>query len=171
MISSATSRLDRLLARLAAQKAWLEDAAARVSGLPGPILEVGLGKGRTYDHLRRLMPGRRILAFDLDLHAPSDARPADADLLLGDFRVTLPRARAEIGDHRAVLIHADFGSEDATLDAQTSEWLGALLAPLNSAGWGSALRSAASARWLAPVIAAAPTRLALLWPVGERPSL
>src|SRR4051812_9672846 len=129
MISSATSLLDRLLARLAAQKAWLEDAAARVSCLPGPVLEVGLGKGRTYDHLRRLMPGRRILAFDLDLHAPSYARPADADLLLGDFRMMLPRARAEIGDHTAVLIHAPFGSGGGTPDAHTTERPGAPPAP------------------------------------------
>ena len=30
----------------------------------GPVIELGLGNGRTYDHLRERLPGRRIIAFD-----------------------------------------------------------------------------------------------------------
>ncbi|MYG53434.1 MAG: hypothetical protein F4204_14125, partial [Rhodospirillaceae bacterium] len=40
------SRLERMIARLATQRAVLDWAAERVSGIDGPVLEIGLGKGR-----------------------------------------------------------------------------------------------------------------------------
>ncbi len=83
------SRLDRMIARLTTQRRALERAAEEIGGLPGPVLEIGLGKGRTYSHLRKLFPERTIIAFDRDLHAPADAAPAGDDLVLGDFRDTL----------------------------------------------------------------------------------
>ncbi|WP_292240356.1 class I SAM-dependent methyltransferase [Mesorhizobium sp.] len=103
------SRLDRMIARLTTQRRALERAAEETRDLPGPVLEIGLGKGRTYSHLRKLFPDRRIIAFDRDLHAPADAAPAGADLVLGDFRETLS---ALSGCAPAALAHADFGSED-----------------------------------------------------------
>ncbi|MGH6887075.1 MAG: class I SAM-dependent methyltransferase, partial [Geminicoccales bacterium] len=48
------SRLDSFIRRLEAQRACLDLAAARIADLPGPVLELGLGNGRTYDHLREL---------------------------------------------------------------------------------------------------------------------
>ena len=128
------SRLERMLARLTAQKAWLDMAAGAVRDLPGPVLEVGLGKGRTFDHLRHLMPGRRILCLDMDLHAPAAARPPADDLLLGDFRETLPALRDRLGADLAALAHADFGSEDRAHDAAQADWLGGLLRPLVRTG-------------------------------------
>ena len=53
------SRLDSFIRRLEAQRACLALAAGRIGGLPGPVLELGLGNGRTYDHLRELLPGAR----------------------------------------------------------------------------------------------------------------
>jgi hypothetical protein len=105
-------------------------AAAAVRGLPGPVLEVGLGKGRTFDHLRHRLPGRRILCLDMDLHAPTAARPDTDDLVLGDFRDTLPALRERLGADLATLVHADFGSEDRAHDAAQADWLGGLLRPL-----------------------------------------
>ncbi|RWD65527.1 MAG: hypothetical protein EOS36_07450 [Mesorhizobium sp.] len=125
------SRLDRMIARLTTQRRALERAAQEIRGLPGPVLEIGLGKGRTYSHLRKLFPERRIIAFDRDLHAPADAAPAGTDLVLGDFRETLS---ALSGRASAVLAHADFGSEDPIRDAAQAGWLAALIDALMAPG-------------------------------------
>lgn len=126
------SRLDRMLARLTAQKAVLEAAAAAIADRPGPIAEVGLGKGRTFDHLRRLLPEREIFAFDGSLHAPADAVPPEDRLVLGRFEATLPAAGALIG--RAVLVHADFGTEAPDRDAATARRLAGPIADLAASG-------------------------------------
>ncbi|MFE0758853.1 class I SAM-dependent methyltransferase [Inquilinus sp. NPDC058860] len=118
------SRLDRMIARLTTQRRALERAAEEIRGVPGPVLEIGLGKGRTYSHLRKLFPERPIIAFDRDLHAPADAAPAGADLVLGDFHETLP---ALSGRAPAALAHADFGSEDRVRDAAQAGWLAGLI--------------------------------------------
>ena len=62
-----------------------------IVGIDGPVLEIGLGNGRSYDHLRaRLVGSRTILAFDFALAAhPACVPPADC-LILGDMRETLP---------------------------------------------------------------------------------
>ncbi|MDG4900953.1 hypothetical protein EOA75_33430 [Mesorhizobium sp. M1A.F.Ca.IN.022.07.1.1] len=125
------SRLDRMIARLTTQRRALERAAEETRDLPGPVLEIGLGKGRTYSHLRKLFPDRRIIAFDRDLHAPADAAPAGADLVLGDFRETLS---ALSGCAPAALAHADFGSEDRARDTAQAGWLAALIDALMAPG-------------------------------------
>jgi hypothetical protein len=125
------SRLDRMIARLTTQRRALERAAEEIRLVPGPVLEIGLGKGRTYSHLRKLFPDRAIIAFDRDLHAPADAAPTGADLVLGDFRETLP---ALSGRAPAALAHADFGSEDKARDAAQAGWLAALIDGLMAPG-------------------------------------
>lgn len=119
------SRLERMIARLTAQRACLETAVAAVADLPGPMLEVGLGKGRTYDHLRCLAPERDIYVFEKLLHAPADCTPDAEHLFLGDFRETWALAAARMGAG-AVLAHADIGSHDLEADAQ----LAAEISPL-----------------------------------------
>jgi len=52
------SRLDSFIRRLEAQRACLDHAAGLIGGLDGVVLELGLGNGRTYDHLRSLFPSR-----------------------------------------------------------------------------------------------------------------
>ncbi len=120
------SLLERMIARLTTQRDLLAEAARRIQGIEGPVLEVGLGKGRTYDYLRRLLPGHSILAFDRDLHAPASAAPAAEHLILGDFSETLAATAARIG-RTAALAHADFGSPDRTHDARQGLILGPLL--------------------------------------------
>lgn len=105
------SRLDSAIRRLQAQKAALEDAAHRAAGLDGLVLEFGLGNGRTYDHLRTILPGRRIVVFDRQVAAHPDCIPPDQDLYLGDLFETLPRAVAELG-RCAALAHLDIGTGD-----------------------------------------------------------
>ncbi len=123
------SRLDRMIARLSRQRSVLEAAAELITDLDGPILEIGLGKGRTYDHLRRLHPGRDVYAFDGSIHAPADSVPPRDRLFVGDFRETLPAASADLAG-QAAFIHADFGSEDRSRDAAQAQWLGPMIDPL-----------------------------------------
>ncbi|MCK6450425.1 MAG: class I SAM-dependent methyltransferase [Alphaproteobacteria bacterium] len=126
------SRLDSAIRRLQAQRACLEVAAELVRDLPGPILELGLGNGRSFDHLRELMPEREIFAFDRQLTAHPACVPDEKHLIIGDFAETLPNALARIGAP-AALVHADTGTGEAERNARLAAWLGprivALMAP------------------------------------------
>jgi S-adenosyl-L-methionine methyltransferase len=86
------SRLDSFIRRLEAQRACLEHAAGQIRDLPGPVLELGLGNGRTFDHLCELLPAREIFVFEREVRAHPDCIPDPAHLILGDVRETLPRA-------------------------------------------------------------------------------
>jgi hypothetical protein len=129
------SRLDSFIRRLEAQRACLELAAARIADLPGPVLELGLGNGRTYDHLRELLPAREIFVFEREIRAHPAARPDPRHLLLGDFRDTLPGAGQRLPG-KAALAHADIGSGDREATAGLARWLaGALPALLCAGAW------------------------------------
>ena len=127
------SRLDSMLRRLTAQRDGLNWAAQQISGVEGDVLDLGLGNGRTYDHLRELFPGRDIYVFERDVAAHPDCIPDEAHLLRGDFEDTLPGALARIGK-RAALIHGDIGSAYALRDAELAAWLGPALRPLAAPG-------------------------------------
>ena len=58
------SRLERFIRRLRAQRACPDAAESLVRDLEGPVLEFGLGNGRTYDHLRQRFPDREIFVFE-----------------------------------------------------------------------------------------------------------
>lgn len=117
-VSSAgvDTELTRMIARLTTQRAYLDLAAMLVANVPGAVFELGLGKARTYDHLRRLLPSRELVVFDRELHAPAHLAPPSKQLWLGDFRETLARA-ANRHRGRVALIHADIGSVDRSADA------------------------------------------------------
>ena len=123
------SRLDSFIRRLEAQRACLDRAARLIADLPGPVLEIGLGNGRTYDHLRSLFPDRPIFAFDRQVAAHPDCVPDGAHMVVGDFRETLPPAAVRIGAP-AALAHCDIGSGDAAATAALAAWLGPVLLPL-----------------------------------------
>jgi hypothetical protein len=127
------SRLDSFIRRLEAQRACLDHAAALIADLPGPVLEVGLGNGRTFDHLRSLLPGRDIYVFDRQIAAHPDCVPPERFRLLGDFRETLPRAAAVVG-RPAALIHADLGTGDEMASQALARDIAPLLSALLSAG-------------------------------------
>ena len=127
------NRLDQFIHRIKAQRACLNMAARLVAGMEGPILELGLGNGRTYDHLRELFPGRDIYVFERDVSAHPDCIPNAAHLLRGEFKDTVPGALARIGAP-AVLIHGDIGSADTSRDAELAAWLGPVLRPLAGSG-------------------------------------
>lgn len=123
------SELDRMIARLTMQRACLDHIAERIAALPGCVLEVGLGKARTFDHLRTLFPDRDLYAFDREVHAPAGLVPPDKSLFLGDFRESLPRATAELG-RSAAFAHADIGSKNRARDAELAETIAPMLAQL-----------------------------------------
>ena len=56
------SRLDSFIRRMSAQRDILNDLGPKLAAVPGLVFEFGLGSGRTYDHLREVLPGRRIVA-------------------------------------------------------------------------------------------------------------
>ncbi len=124
--SQCGSLLERMIRRLVAQRACLNHAVGLVREMPGSVLELGLGKARTYDHLRRRLPDRSILVFDREVHAPPAFVPDPQQLFLGDFRDTLrtviTRLRGSI-----VLAHADIGSKDWARDARLVQDLAPLI--------------------------------------------
>lgn len=118
------SRLDSFIRRLEAQRACLNAAAEMSRRLDGVVLELGLGNGRTYDHLRSICPDREIFVFDRQVAAHPDCVPDPGHLFLGDFTTTLPQALARLGA-KAAMVHVDLGSGDKA----ASEALARLIAP------------------------------------------
>jgi hypothetical protein len=111
------SRLDSVIRRLRAQRACLQRAVEMIRDLPGPVLELGLGNGRTYDHLRQSLPDREIFVFEREVAADPGCLPDAAHLLLGDIHQTLPAAVARFGPSVA-LVHSDMGTGDAELNGR-----------------------------------------------------
>jgi len=116
------SRLDINIRRLKAQRACLNLAAETIGALKGPVFELGLGNGRTYDHLREILPMREIFVFEREVAAHPDCIPDDTHLFRGDFHDTLPRA-AERFAGQVALIHADFGSANPERDARLAAFI------------------------------------------------
>jgi hypothetical protein len=127
------SRLDSFIARMQAQRDCLNYLKPNVDALAGPILEVGLGNGRTYDHLRTLFPGRDIYVFERKVAAHPDCIPPDARLFLGDADRTIPAAEQRLGA-TAALIHTDLGTGDRAANAALGRWLGPALDRLAASG-------------------------------------
>ena len=103
------SRLDKLFYRLEAQHICLRWAFEQIAGLPGVVFEMGLGHGRTYDHLRRNLPERDIYVFDREVDCIPDCTPPDDRLFLGDIGETLIAAARRFPG-QVILAHADMGS-------------------------------------------------------------
>jgi hypothetical protein len=116
------SRLDINIRRLEAQRACLNRVAEEICDLPGPVLELGLGNGRTYDHLRELLPERELFVFERDVAAHPDCIPDEDHLFEGDFHDTLPAAAQRFGG-RVALVHADIGSANLERDARLAAFV------------------------------------------------
>ncbi len=125
------TRLDSAIRRLQAQRACLDRAAALVRGMDGPVLELGLGNGRTYDHLRARLPGRDIFVFERAPAAHPDCMPPADRLIVGDFLETLAQIRLPAP---AALVHADIGTGDKAASLALAEALARLLPPLTAPG-------------------------------------
>jgi hypothetical protein len=123
------SRLDSFIRRLEAQRACLNYAVRLVHDLEGEVLELGLGNGRTYDHLRELFPDRRIYVCERRIAAHPDCVPPVELLLLGDMRQTLRHAGKWLSN-RVALAHLDHGTGQVTASKALADELAPLIAPL-----------------------------------------
>ena len=127
------SRLDLFIARMVSQRACLDHAAALTRDLPGPVFELGLGNGRTYDHMREIMPERDIYVFERAVASHPDSTPPQDHILLGDVFDTLPAALERFGA-TAVLIHADLGGHNAIKNDRFAREISPLIEPLLAKG-------------------------------------
>ena len=127
------SRLHSFIHRVQAQLACLDAAARAIADVPGVVFELGLGNGRTYDHLREILPGREIFVFDREIAAHPDCRPDAAHALLGDFRETLIEA-AKRFPGKVALVHGDIGSGNKEATLALARAVAPLLAPLLAPG-------------------------------------
>jgi S-adenosyl-L-methionine methyltransferase len=129
MRSHIVSRLDSFIRRMQAQRIVLNYAAAALAArgleFTGPVLELGLGNGRTYDHMREQMPGRRIIAFDRANVANPASCPPQEDFILGEIQDS-GAAFAHRHGAAAVLVHADLGNGVAADDLVLAAWQGPL---------------------------------------------
>lgn len=120
------SRLESFIRRVTAQRDILNHVCAEIAAMEGPVMELGLGNGRTFHHLREKLPGRRIVAFDRALAAHASSVPPVDDLVLGEIR----EAAAPFIGIGAALVHADIGTGYEDRDAVTLTWLPDLAAGL-----------------------------------------
>ena len=127
------SRLDSAIQRLEAQRDCLESAAALIRGVEGHILELGLGNGRTFDHLRWLFPDRDIFVFDRHVAAHPSCVPPEPHMILGEVLETLTAAHEWISGPVA-LAHNDIGCGKPDESSQIANALPRILSPLLASG-------------------------------------
>lgn len=122
----AMSRLDSFIRRLEAQRACIDAAVRLVAEIPGLVFELGLGNGRTYDHMRQALPDRRIVVFERDPQPHPGCVPATGDLIVGDLETVL----SEVADRwagRVALMHSDIGTGDSARNRRMAASLSLLL--------------------------------------------
>jgi SAM-dependent methyltransferase len=120
------SRLDSMLRRLTAQRDGLNWAAQQTANLDGDVLDLGLGNGRTYDHLREILPDRRIWVVDRVLKCHPSCTPPAADFLQGEAEPML-RQLVDTGT-QIIMAHYDFGSGIKENDVAEAARLSPLIA-------------------------------------------
>ena len=144
------SRLDSFIRRLEAQRRCLDLAAGLIRDVDGAVLELGLGNGRTYDHLRELLPNRDIYVCERQVAAHPDCVPPPDRLLLGDMRETLPAAASRLAG-RVALAHLDPASGDRAASRALAAELAPLIVPLLGPGAILVSEPAISAEALIPL--------------------
>lgn len=127
------SRLHSFQNRLNAQKLLLERAADLVKETPGAILDLGLGSGRTYNHMVHLFPDRDVFALDRQVNARPAYIPPSDRIIVGEISETLPFCPQRIDQPIAVL-HNDLGSGDDLSNYCVAQWLAPLISPLITVG-------------------------------------
>lgn len=125
------SRLDSMRRRLSAQIDGLNWATQEITDLDGDVLELGLGNGRTYDHLRENLPDRRIWVIDRICQPhPSCMPPADC-FLQGEAEDKLTELAQK--NVQIALAHYDLGFGVKDLDvaegARLSRFIAAVMRP------------------------------------------
>ncbi len=122
------TRLESVIRRLQAQRACLDWVAEQLNPAAGVVFELGLGNGRTYDHLLHRLPEREIYVFERRVAAHPDCIPDHQHLYLGDITQTLPQAAS---DHagRCVLVHCDIGTGVESENRAIAKFVSTALVP------------------------------------------
>ncbi len=120
------SRLDSMIRRLTAQRQCLDLACEAIGQVDGVVFEVGLGNGRTFDHLREKLPGRDIYIFDREVKSHPDSRPKEGHAFLGAIEETLPKAALHFAG-RVALLHSDIGNGVPEYGRQMAAAIGSTL--------------------------------------------
>jgi len=144
------SRLDSFIRRLEAQRACLDRGAELIRDIDGFVLELGLGNGRTYDHLRSLFPDRKIFVCERQVAAHPDCVPPSDMLILGDMRDTLRAVIGRLGA-RIAFAHLDSGTGDPAANQALAAELTPSLMPLLCPGAVLAADPAIECRDLEPL--------------------
>lgn len=125
------SRLESMLRRLSAQRDGLNWAAAQIIDADGDVLDMGLGNGRTYDHLRELLPERRIWVIDRHLQCHPSCIPPKNNFLEGEAAPMLQKLEEQ--RTRICLAHYDLGfgikEKDVAEAGQLSPVIARIMAP------------------------------------------
>jgi hypothetical protein len=90
---------------------------------------LGLGNGRTYDHLREITPNRDIYVFERRPAAHPDSTPPAEFLIQGSFKETLEEVSSRIRP-LAALAHCDIGSGDPGIDRALAAQIGPAISRL-----------------------------------------
>lgn len=109
------TRLDLFIARMVSQRACIDHAIALSAHMTGPVFELGLGNGRTFDHIRSTLGGsagaRALYVFERAVASNPASTPGADQLVLGDVFETLPMMLARLGPV-ASFVHADLGGHN-----------------------------------------------------------
>lgn len=114
------SRLDSAIRRLIAQRDCLAQALAHAPA--GAVLEIGLGNGRTFDHLRENAGGRDVWVIDREMNAHPASVPDPAFFLQGEADAMLEALHGRIG-RGVALAHYDLGFGVPDVDTPLREGL------------------------------------------------
>ncbi|MEE8479912.1 MAG: class I SAM-dependent methyltransferase [Desulfobacterales bacterium] len=127
------SKLDSFIRRMTAQRDCLNHAANLITHVPGPVFELGLGNGRTYDHLRQLFPDRDVYVFDRMIGDFTSCIPPENRLFLGEISDTLLCAEKNFLKTIA-MVHYDLGLYRDKAITNRAATVARLLIPLVTAG-------------------------------------
>lgn len=127
------SRLEDLTHRFLAQQAALNLGVELIADVDGIIVELGLGKGRTFDHLRERLSARAIYVFDHELSCEPEYAPAPEYRMFGNITETLPTF-CDRFPGQAALIHCDVGTRDRESDQPLVDFIATQFEILITAG-------------------------------------
>lgn len=105
------TRLELFIARMTSQRACIDYAVGLTAGMAGPVYELGLGNGRTFDHIRAKVTDRDIFVFERAVASNPASTPSEDQLVLGDVVDTLPMMLARDGA-TVSFAHADLGGHN-----------------------------------------------------------
>ncbi len=127
------SRLDIFINRMVSQRACIDFALTETAQMNGPVFELGLGNGRTYDHLRDGAGEQTVFVFERAVASNPASTPPDDMIILGDVMETLPQALERFGP-AARFIHADLGGHNLEKNDKFARAISPLVEPLLAVG-------------------------------------